>query len=270
MDQEPEGGLIRRLFSTALQYLVGEYDGSQRDMAKEIGCSPSSLSDYIHARREGTEDTRRRIAAVLGIPYHRMLGIGLILEAGHRPRDWEFLAFDIGGDDCADVYRSVRTPADSPTEDLLIVRSVLKGIEIKRGAPKDSLTPYRRSVYIKQYSSPAAGLFDARVLPEDYLAFRAQWAAQHGGADQLVAFIAQDDLSAPKVMTGDIIVVKNKQGAGLISGKIYAVQLPGDPTVYMRTLVRIGAEVSIPQLGVQLPLEDLNIIGRVVWVGREL
>lgn len=272
MEQESEGGLIRRLFSTALQHMVGEYEGTQRDLAKEIGSSPSSLSDYVHGRREGMEEVRRRIATALGVSYQRMLNIGQMIELGHRPRDWEFLANENNEEtgETIEIYRSVEIPQASPLQDYMIIKGIAGGIQLKRRVPCDSVLPHRRSAYVRQYSCNPPGRFDSTVPPEEYLAFRQTWIARQGGADKLMAFIAQDDLEEPVVKTGDIVVAKCIKAGALVSGKIYAVQLPEDPTIYMRTLVRIGASVSIPTVGVQYPLDDLNVIGAIVWVGREI
>lgn len=107
----------------------------------------------------------------------------------------------------------------------------------------------------------------------DHLAFRKIWLKQQGfKAEELVAVAVKGDSMAPTLAEGDTVLV-NTRDASLADG-IYVIRIDGG--VYVKRLQhRIGGAIGVISDNKDYPdqelsgqqLNDLTIIGRVVWTG---
>jgi len=62
--------------SELLVYFMGEKGITQKQLAQEIGVSPSRINDYISGRAEPTLKKARLLCQKLNIPPAAMLGVG--------------------------------------------------------------------------------------------------------------------------------------------------------------------------------------------------
>jgi SOS-response transcriptional repressor LexA len=79
----------RELFSSALQYVLKTSGKTQHGIATSCGMATSTLNNYSTGKREGDEDTRRRIAAALGYTYEDMLSLGQWIIEGKDPVEFQ-------------------------------------------------------------------------------------------------------------------------------------------------------------------------------------
>lgn len=75
-------------FSAALSWMIGNKKITQKELANNCGMSPSSVTDYKTGRREGDEDTRKKIAKYLGCDYQDFLSLGQWILDGNKPEEW--------------------------------------------------------------------------------------------------------------------------------------------------------------------------------------
>lgn len=73
---------IKANFSKGLSYLLKRHHINQAQLAREIGISPASLTDYKMGRRKGDEKERNRIANKLGFPEHIVRSLGALIRTG--------------------------------------------------------------------------------------------------------------------------------------------------------------------------------------------
>jgi len=263
-------GITKRVFSKGVHFLVQKSGYSQRQLARQCGVSPSSLNDYIIGRREGSEDVRRRITAVLGYPYEGVLALGQLIDKGFDPEQWEAANSKVSKD-----LRVYQRPNKEGRPDVLLVPPLWKQdedeVEIVKKAYIDDYAPQADIHFIKVYPSILDGNAQwPDVGPVDTIPVRPAWVERLGGSSTLAAFRALDDLTAPIVVAGDLVMCRTNTHDNIIAGRFYVVQLPDDPTIYVRKLMRTGVNIRVTETGDVLPIEDVIIIGEVVWVGHEL
>ncbi|MDR1578113.1 MAG: LexA family transcriptional regulator [Deltaproteobacteria bacterium] len=76
---------IDKIFSESLKYFV-QQERSQRSFAAKVGISAPYLNDLLNGRRYGEDQTKRKIASALGYPdrrYEDFLDIGRIILNGN-------------------------------------------------------------------------------------------------------------------------------------------------------------------------------------------
>jgi transcriptional regulator with XRE-family HTH domain len=271
---ERSGGHIKRLFSKALRYTINRSDMSQRALAAACGISPSSMNDYLSARREGSEDLRRRLSAELGVPYDKMLARGQLLDKGYDPEEWEMIHMQEpppGHEVKADA-RVFKRSEGKTRSDILLLPPVWKQEE-RADKIKDAFigefTLYKDFAYVKTYPTGGPTRWPD-IAADNVMTIRRDWLDAHGGSENIAGFVALDDISEPTIRSGDMLLARTDIKGQVLAGKYYALHLPDDPTIYFRKLMRSGNSIKVMELGESFPVDELVIIGEVFWVGHEL
>ncbi|MBT5229592.1 MAG: helix-turn-helix domain-containing protein [Methylococcales bacterium] len=113
----------------------------------------------------------------------------------------------------------------------------------------------------------------------DSLTFKKNWLDEKGyQKEQLLVVYARGDSMQPRICDGDVLLVKSGE-TNIIDGAVYALNYAGNAKVKRLSLKYDGAlmmssDNTHPQYKDELipasDTEQLNIIGRVVWVGGDL
>lgn len=107
----------------------------------------------------------------------------------------------------------------------------------------------------------------------DHLAFRRKWLKQRGfKADDLVAVVVKGDSMSPTLSEGDTVLVHTIETR--VTDGIYVIRIDGD--IFVKRLQhRFGGAIGVISDNKDYPdqelsgpqLNELTIIGRVVWMG---
>jgi phage repressor protein C with HTH and peptisase S24 domain len=106
-------------------------------------------------------------------------------------------------------------------------------------------------------------------------AFRRQWLQLKGSVDELVLIEARGDSMDPTIADGDMVLINCAQKK-VIGGTLYALRTQN--AVMVKRLQPMGAAriqvMSDNKLydsyEIDLDIGDIEIIGQVVWIGREV
>ncbi|MFV0439299.1 MAG: helix-turn-helix domain-containing protein [Desulfopila sp.] len=83
---------IDEIFAERLsQRLAAEPHGYQRELAREVGVTPSYLNNLVHGRRRSTEDLRREICRAIGEEYETFVFGRPLPRSMHGPKMREFI-----------------------------------------------------------------------------------------------------------------------------------------------------------------------------------
>ncbi len=251
-------------FSIAIQCVLWASmfdDRKRKDVAKEIGISPQSFGDYVLGRRAiGDEEVRRKICDFFNVNYEKLLELGEEL--------------------C--IYMDPKTP-DSPTPNL--------EQEIKNGQWDKKLywlktntvvVPEELAAFtlVPKYKARLSGghgsLIDSDQIEANY-AFRTEFINTIGNKADMALFEVVGDSMEPFIWEGDVVMVDRSRNNldEIVQGKVYAFR--EDSRVMVKRLVWRGKKlIAISEnKAVYDPYsidlwEDFSLIGKVIWVGREV
>lgn len=144
-----------------------------------------------------------------------------------------------------------------------------------RAADDYMLIPYFKAIGA---SAGAGALSDEEEAAESALAFQVRWVKAMSGSDpELLSVIkVQGDSMLPTLGDGDPILVDRGDGADRLRDGIYVMR--ADDTLIVKRVmlnpaartIRVTSDNGVyPDVGDCDPA-DLEIIGRVIWVGRQL
>ena len=113
------------------------------------------------------------------------------------------------------------------------------------------------------------------ATPEEKYAFRRTWLQSKGHLEHFVLFAVRGDSMEPTITDGDFVLIDRSQKQ-VVVGNIYALRM--DNAVMVKRLQPMGAScikvMSDNKLyeSYELDLEkgDIEIIGQIIWIGREL
>ena len=119
------------------------------------------------------------------------------------------------------------------------------------------------------------GSFEVGDEIEGYYSFRADWLSKRGGAGSMVLMDIFGNSMEPELKDGDTILIDESQ-KGIIAGAIYAVGI--DDTVMVKrvekhpgTLVLLSDNEHYAPIFLKgQEMENVRIIGKVIWACREL
>jgi len=231
--------------------------GGQVWLANQIGVTPQYVYKLQKGRSAGTEQLRRRIAAVFGYGYETFLDLGLTVLSRENPHEG--------------LLRSV----------LDITPTVLLMSEVAQ-KPDVPLQDYYAAPLID--GKIAAG--EGRIIGEGdvrSLVWIYAPALRNRRTHRLIAVevdkISGDSMT-PTIFPGDIVLVDSDEPDGdsssLIDGKIYAIR-DGKGGCAVKRIYRSSTGFIVssdnrdvpPQIAWTGNVEEL-IIGRVVWGWRNL
>lgn len=232
-----EGKVDDTGFSKRLEEVIAQE--SVRSFARKCGMADTTVRQYVSGRSEPTLSNLLKIA--------RTKGVSLAwLAAGEGPK-------------CT-------TPGDTTVE---------------------SQTPYNGSQafadeyalipgYHVQVSTGNGSAFNGEEVRR-HLAFRHKWIKFRGlQANKLAVVFAKGDSMEPTINNNDTLLI-NLDETRLTDGSIYVLRL-GDDLYAKRLQVRPDGGVRLisdnreydPLDVAHDDLEQLNIIGKVVWIGKDL
>ena len=123
--------------------------------------------------------------------------------------------------------------------------------------------------------SAGGGSFETEGEVAGYYPFRQDWLRRKGTPSSMVLMDVVGNSMEPEIRHGDMVLIDQGQTAVLAHG-VYAVGLE-DTVLVKRLEKRTGAVVLLSDNRDYAPivlsgdeLEALRVIGRVLWVGREL
>lgn len=269
--------IIQGYFSTALEHIFKFKDVTQAEVAKRVGISPSSINDYIKGRR-GTntpEDIRRKISYALDWNYEELLSLGQLISEGHSPHEWELA---VSSPEKARTYRVWRKTDGT---DILAIPAPCIGLDVRtdiKPIPAEDWAPEQDFVFISCYITHPESTFDPETtLTLGKMAFRKDWLGKisRGRSQQCFVIHAVDESMRPIIRETDSVLVCPEADEALREGHVYCIRSTITGRLVTRRLaprpegVIIYADSSIiPPY--TLPKEQMEILGRVLWVGHEL
>lgn len=227
---------------------------TQAELGVKIGVSLHMISRYERGDVEPTIPTLHRIVAALKPPPER----GFAWLVSGEQRDFAQTSSGYVREMGAE-YAAIR--ADSSNAE-----GVVQGKE--------------DFVFVPLFNVSAAAGGGSIVGKEevvDYLAFRKSWFLKmglHEGSAAIISIVG--DSMEPQLRPNDLVLLNTNEG-GFSGDGIYAVQWGGE--LYVKRLQRIsgGALRMVsentayePVIIPQSEMESVKVIGRVVWVGRQV
>ncbi len=148
-------------------------------------------------------------------------------------------------------------------------------------SPSSPVSPNDDFVYVPEYDIGGEGregsIQSSQIV--DHLAFKRHWVEQElrTRPEHLVLIHCTGDAMEPTLRTGDLLLVdrspEKKRGDGVyllnIEGGLYVRRL--EQRVDGSLIVRGDNPAAAPETRLERDsLKDLNLVGRVVWVGRRI
>lgn len=122
-----------------------------------------------------------------------------------------------------------------------------------------------------------SGSLETGDYVEGHYAFRSDWIRRKGNVSQMVLMNVTGDSMLPRIENGDIVLI-DQANTSIVAYGLYAVGV--EDAVYVKELRTRPRQLLLHSLnpayedieidmGMEQP-ESIRIIGRVIWVGREL
>lgn len=149
------------------------------------------------------------------------------------------------------------------------------GRTARRAAAPGEDSPYQAVPKVRARLSAGGGSFETGGEVEGYYSFRRDWLRRKGRPDQMVLMDVVGNSMEPELRHGDMALIDQSQTA-VVAHAVYAVGVE-DTVLVKRVEKRPGALVLLSDNHDYAPivlggdeLDALRVIGRVVWLGREL
>lgn len=143
---------------------------------------------------------------------------------------------------------------------------------LKKSKDDDSL--YKNVPKVKARLSPAGGSFEDRTEIEGFYAFRNEWLQAKGSSSKMVLMDIFGNSMEPELKDGDTILIDESQ-TDILAGAVYAVGIEDTIMVkrvekHPNKLVLLSDNQTYTPIFLQnQEIENVKIIGKVVWVCRE-
>jgi phage repressor protein C with HTH and peptisase S24 domain len=144
-----------------------------------------------------------------------------------------------------------------------------------RGTPVAEAAPYVAVPKVRTRLSAGGGSFETGGEVEGYYSFRRDWLRRKGHPESMVLMDVVGNSMEPELRHGDMTLIDQSQTAVVAHG-VYAVGVE-DTVLVKRVEKRPGSLVLLSDNRDYAPivlsgdeLDALRVIGRVVWLGREL
>jgi len=257
---------IMETFSIATKHVLSTKGIKQNAIAKSLNIGTTTLNNYITGRREGDENTRRRIAERLGWRYEELLMLGQWILEGNPPDDFYLQSADL----------AKREICESRTDST---------IPLKEADTKEDRADYitRKNsplfVSVPKFLARLSGEYDSfqetdRV--ESNLMFHKDFLSKHGSTDQMALIEVTGNSMHPFLSNGDTVLVDLSRNnlADIVDGKAYAFR--EGHTVKIKRLSLQGSTLIASSESAQLyppysiDINNFSLIGEVLWVGHEV
>lgn len=151
-------------------------------------------------------------------------------------------------------------------------------LEFGRGRARrkgDDATAFEQVPKVRARLSAGGGSFETGGEVEEYYSFRGAWLRRKGNPARMVLMDVVGNSMEPEIRHGDMVLIDQGQTAVVAHG-VYAVGVE-DTVLVKRVEKRPGSLVLLSDNRDYAPivlsgdeLDALRVIGRVLWVGREL
>ena len=139
----------------------------------------------------------------------------------------------------------------------------------------DADAAYQNIPKVKARLCAGGGSFEVGSEIEGYYAFRKDWLAHKGAVSKMVLMDIFGNSMEPEIKDGDTILIDESQ-RDILAGAIYAVGV--DDTIMVKRvekhpnkLVLLSDNKDYHPIYLQgSEINSVRIIGKVIWVGREL
>jgi phage repressor protein C with HTH and peptisase S24 domain len=225
---------IENIFLEELRRIISErYRGYQTEIAKALGMKTTTFSNMMCGRRGMDEDTRRKIANFVGINYEAITASGNITQT--------------------------KEMAPS-TPDLLL--------------EYDEPPAFIKVLKANQKLSAGNGLFVTDDRFTDHYHFRADWLHSVCQPNGAILMDVEGESMHPTIKDKDTILI-DRMNTNFSDDKIFAVRY-GDTVKVKRLRRNISGQVDVisdnndkNQYKTEtVNPEELQVLGRVVWLGR--
>jgi phage repressor protein C with HTH and peptisase S24 domain len=128
---------------------------------------------------------------------------------------------------------------------------------------------------IKARLSAGGGSFETEPDIKEYYSFRKDWLSKKGKARDMVLMDIFGNSMEPELKEGDTVLIDQSQKA-VLAGAIYAVGF--DDTIVVKRLEKRPKELVLLSENERYPMmrfrdeemDNVRIIGKVIWVCREM
>lgn len=145
----------------------------------------------------------------------------------------------------------------------------------REGPAGDAATLFVGVPKVRARLSAGGGSFETEGEVEEYYSFRRDWLRRKGQPGRMVLMDVVGNSMEPEIRHGDLALIDQSQ-TDVVAHAVYAVGVE-DTVLVKRLEKRLGALVLISDNQNYAPivlagdeLAALRIIGRVLWLGREL
>lgn len=149
------------------------------------------------------------------------------------------------------------------------------GRERRRRVLADGSPAYVAVPKVRARLSAGGGSFETGGEVEGYYSFRGDWLRRKGRPEAMVLMDVVGNSMEPELHHGDMVLIDQSQNAVVAHG-VYAVGVE-DTVLVKRVEKRPGALVLLSDNHDYAPivlsgdeLDGLRVIGRVIWLGREM
>jgi phage repressor protein C with HTH and peptisase S24 domain len=142
--------------------------------------------------------------------------------------------------------------------------------------PARGVTPeYHKIPRVRARLSAGGGSFETDDQIQDYYAFQKEWLRQKGSMEAMVLFDIFGNSMEPEIRNGDTVLVDQNQKE-ILAGALYAVGI--EDTIMVKRIEKRPNKLVLlsnhkdylPVLLTHKEAEDVRIIGRVIWICREI
>ena len=174
------------------------------------------------------------------------------------------------------------TPKRLAEEDRRLLARYFGVPEATLGGPEEAAAERREApVRVPQYdlgaSAGPGALAEGDERARSHLAFDAKWLRRLAGDPKQLSMIrVEGDSMLPTLSDGDEILVDRGDGAGRLRDGIYVLRMEGALIVKRLALNPAARRIAVRSDNPAYPSwndcnpADVDVIGRVIWVGRRL
>ena len=136
---------------------------------------------------------------------------------------------------------------------------------------------YKVPLYREARLSAGHGNFDTEAADIDYYAFRRDHLEKLGQPQKMALMTVDGDSMSPVFEDGDRVLIDESQ-KDLRPGKVYAVNIEG--LAYLKLVNAVPGKIILESYNSDYPAQEypttgdmadtIRVIGRAVWVGRDL
>lgn len=153
-------------------------------------------------------------------------------------------------------------------------------LETGEGAPRPEEASalfseeFRRIPKVAARLSAGGGSFETEAGIEGYFAFRSQWVERKGNPSDMVLMEVYGNSMEPELREGDVVLLDQSR-RDILAGGIYAVGV--EDTVMVKRVEKRPGQVVLHSDNTDYSpiylrgdeLDNVRVLGRVIWVSRE-